>query len=76
VRVREFERLAVDVVSKAGHPEITGVVSLVGDDDPPGKHSRLRVDFASGASVFVMVERVTGPGIPRHASFDLPREAL
>jgi len=76
VRVREFEQAAIDLIKRLDHPEIINVEAVAGDNDPPTKHTRLKIDFAGGDSIYVMVQRAEGPGISRHPDFELPREAL
>jgi hypothetical protein len=75
MRVHEFERLVIDLLEKDDHPEIVAVQGLA-EDQADTKHSRVRVDFASGAKATMMVREITGPNIPRHAPFQLPKEAL
>jgi hypothetical protein len=75
MRVREFEALVVDLLTEADHPEILSVQRCA-DDARDTTHNRLKVNFASGASATVMVREVTGPGLPRHAPFELPKEAM
>ena len=62
------------LLTEADHPEITEVRQCA--EDNPQAHTRLRVNFASGAEAYVMVRQVTGRGIPQHAPFELPREAF
>lgn len=76
MRVREFDQAVIELINGLDHPEITNIESVIDDGEPPTKHTRLRIDFAAGDSVYVMVLRAEGPGIPRHADFVLPREAL
>ena len=71
--VREFEALVIDLLAKADHPEIVAVRRRAEHEDD-STHSRLKVDFASGASATVMVREITGPRIPRHSPFELPKE--
>lgn len=72
MRIREFDSLLTDLLTKADHPEIVDVRPC---DNPDG-HTRLRVNFASGAEAYIMVRQVAGRGIPSHAPFELPREAF
>lgn len=76
MHVKELEALIIDLVRKADHPEILSVESAVGEEDPPTKHTRVRVDFASGAVGHVQVFNVAGPGIPREGNYKVPKEAL
>lgn len=76
MRVKELEDLIIDMIGKADHPEIVSVESAVGEDDPPTKHARVRVKFASGAKAHVQVYKVTGPGIPHSGNYEVPKEAL
>lgn len=73
VRIREFDSFLANLLTSADHPEIVDVRQCT--DNPDG-HTRLRVNFASGAEAYVMVRQVTGRGIPSHAPFELPREAF
>ncbi|SES36841.1 hypothetical protein [Actinokineospora terrae] len=69
MRRRELDDVLFDVLSK-DHPEITEVVKI------DKGHSRLRVDFASGARATIMVREVSGPGVPAHAAYAIPESAL
>ena len=75
MRVPEFDQLAARLLAAADHPEIVAV-RLTATSDRPQYHSRLEVECADGSKLYVMIERVEGPGIPRHASYELPREAM
>ncbi|GAA2993367.1 hypothetical protein [Actinokineospora diospyrosa] len=69
MRIRELDTVLLGVLSK-DHPEITEVVKI------DKGHSRLRVDFASGARVTIMVREVSGPGVPAHAAYSIPEAVL
>ncbi|GAA3053617.1 hypothetical protein [Actinokineospora globicatena] len=69
MRLRELDTLLLDILSQ-DHPEITAATKL------DNGHSRLRVDFASGARITVMVREVTGPGVPAHSAYAIPESAL
>ena len=75
MRLAELDQLITDLIVADDHPEIVKV-EMAGTGERPTNHNRLVVHFASGASAIVMVERVEGNGIPRHASYELPREAV
>jgi hypothetical protein len=51
-------------------------VTALATDSKPTEHTRVRVDFASGATAYVMVRQVSGPKVPRHQDYELPREAV
>lgn len=74
MRVPELDKLITDLLVDDDHPEIVRVEMTATED--PAYHNRLVVHFASGAAACVMVERVEGPGVPRHAAYELPREAV
>ncbi|CAM3412948.1 hypothetical protein KIPE111705_07175 [Kibdelosporangium persicum] len=75
MRIREFENLLVKAIEADDHPEIVSV-DRVATDERDTRHTRVRTEFANGARTFVMVQQVTGPNIPRHAPYNLPKEAL
>ncbi|MBM7772277.1 hypothetical protein JOD54_002481 [Actinokineospora baliensis] len=69
MRIRDLDDALFAVLSQ-DHPEITEVVKI------DKGHSRLRVDFASGARVTIMVREVSGPGVPAHAAYAIPEAVL
>lgn len=75
MRASEFDRLAVELITADDHPEIVSV-ELTASSGQPQYHNRLTVHLADGSAFYVMIERVEGPGVPRHASYELPREAV
>ena len=75
MRVHEFERLVIDLLEKDDHPEIVRVRALA-EDAADQRHTRVRVDFASGATGYVIVGQVAGPGIRPHGEFELPKDAF
>ena len=75
MRITELDRLLAQVIVDSDHPEITAV-EHVPTQERPDDHTRLKVHFASGASATVMVNHVKGPGIPEHAEYQLPKEAM
>lgn len=75
MRVREFEDLVIRVLREADHPEIVSADSTARDADDH-RHTRVRVSFASGAATYIMVREVTGPSVPKHSPFELPKEAM
>lgn len=61
MRVKRFEGFLKDLIEQADSPEITSVQTFEEaglTDKPVG----LRVQFASGATVFMQVVRTSGPG--------------
>ncbi|HVK21243.1 MAG TPA: hypothetical protein VM677_07770 [Actinokineospora sp.] len=68
MRIRELDDLLRDILSD--HPEITDVQII------DRGHSRVRVDFASGARATIMVREVRGPGVPAHKSYEIPGTAF
>jgi hypothetical protein len=74
MRVQEWDRWVTDLLVADDHDEIVAIRPCTGKE--PAAPTRFEVKFASGASVFVMAARVEGPGISRHAEYELPKEAL
>jgi hypothetical protein len=75
VRVREFDQLVADLIAADDHAEIVSV-RLTATADKPLYHNRLVIECADGSALYIMVEHVEGPGIPHHAPYRLPREAV
>jgi hypothetical protein len=73
--LRTLDQIIIEAVTKADHPEIISATAMA-TPDRPANHNRVKVGFASGAEAYIMVRRVTGPGIPTHADYELPREAV
>ena len=73
--LRRLDQIIIESLTRTDHPEITAVTGVAGDDNP-ADHNRVQVQFASGATAHIMVRQVNGPNIPRHQSYELPREAV
>lgn len=76
MRLAELDQVLIECLTSEDHPEITEVAPSNDLVDRPTGHTRVNVGFASGATCHVLVKRVEGPNIPRHADYDLPREAV
>lgn len=76
MRLAELDQLLVDCLTSDDHPEITEVQPSDRLAEQPTDQTRVNVHFASGATCHVLVKRVEGPNIPRHADYELPREAM
>lgn len=76
MRVPELDELIIEVINRADHPEILRAAPALAPGDVATKHTRVKVDFASGARVYVQVYKVTGPKIPRADNYAVPKEAL
>ncbi|MCP2166078.1 hypothetical protein LX83_002937 [Goodfellowiella coeruleoviolacea] len=75
VRVRELDELLVRLIVAADHPEITAV-RLIPSQEHPDNHTRLRVDFASGACAYLMVGQVSGRGVGQVPRYQIPPAVL
>ncbi|MGW5050102.1 hypothetical protein [Actinokineospora sp. NPDC004072] len=69
MRIRELDTLLVDLLSP-DHPEIVQTKIL------DKGHSRVRVEFASGAIATITVREVSGPGVPAHAPYSIPESVI
>ncbi len=76
MRLAELDRLLVECLTSEDHPEIEGATTAPGVATKPTDHTRVNGSFASGAVCHVLVRRVEGPNVPRHADYELPREAV
>ncbi|MFC5289216.1 hypothetical protein ACFPM7_19365 [Actinokineospora guangxiensis] len=69
MQIRELDQLLVDLLSH-DHPEIAKVVPL------DKQHSRVRVEFASGAVATITIREVSGPGVPNHHPYEIPESVI
>jgi hypothetical protein len=77
MKIRELADIIADAVNGADHPEIVSAETFdYGPEDKHSNHNLVRVNFASGAQAFTMVRQVSGPGIPRHEPYTMPREVF
>ncbi|MCP2258885.1 hypothetical protein LX15_002583 [Streptoalloteichus tenebrarius] len=83
MKLIEFARRLQAELEALDHPEIVSVEDISvppGSSDDPNaqhrKHNLVKVNYANGGSTTIMVQAVRGPGIPKHANYDLPREAF
>ncbi|OQO92231.1 hypothetical protein B1813_08330 [Saccharomonospora piscinae] len=74
VQLSDLDELIMRVITESDHPEITAV-EVVPTPGRPDNHTRVRVDFADGASVYVMVGEVRRGGRATEA-FTVPREVM
>ncbi|CRK59547.1 hypothetical protein [Alloactinosynnema sp. L-07] len=72
MQLRELDALLVSLLSN-DHPEIVNA-ELIDKESSP--HSRVRVDFASGARVTIQVRSVEGPGVPAHQPYAIPSAVI
>lgn len=75
MKLPELDELIVKLLTDSDHPEID-TIEVVPTRDRPDNHTRVNVKFADGSVAYIMVTRVVGPGIPKHADYEIPREAL
>ncbi|HEX3780161.1 MAG TPA: hypothetical protein VHX38_10870 [Pseudonocardiaceae bacterium] len=76
MRLAELDQLLIECLTSEDHPEIVGASRAPGVETKPADHTRVNVSFASGATCHVLVRRVEGPKVPRHADYDLPQEVI
>jgi len=77
MKLSDLDKIIVDAVTRADHPEIVSATALnYGTDDKFSNHCRVAVKFASGGTATVMVRKVSGPGISSHEPYKMPREVL
>jgi hypothetical protein len=71
MRLPDLDQIIAGVLVADDHPEITRV-EIVPTSERPADHTRLVVTFTDGSTAVVMVRRVEGTNVPRHADFELP----
>lgn len=77
MKIRELADIIVDAVNSADHPEILSAEAFgYGPDDKYASHNIVKTMHASGAQSTTMVRKVSGPGIPHHEPYYLPREVF
>jgi hypothetical protein len=74
MRAEQFDQWATGLLVADDHEEIVAIRPCTADN--PAAHTRFEVKFASGASCFILINRVEGPNIPRHEEYVLPKEAV
>lgn len=74
VTITDLDDLLIRIITESAHPEITAI-EVVPTPDRPDNHTRLRVDFANGASIYMMVGEVRRGGRSGEA-FVIPREVM
>lgn len=72
VQLRELDTLLVSLLSQE-YPEILSAVAL---NKEHSRHSRVRVEFASGARATIQVRAVEGPKVPAHKPYEIPAEVV
>lgn len=72
VQLRELDTLLVSLLSQE-HPEILSAEAL---DKAHSPHSRVRVDFASGARATIQVRAVEGSKVPARKPYEIPAEVI
>lgn len=75
MKLQALDDLIVKALIDGDHPEID-TIEVVPTRDRPDNHTRINVTFADGSGAHIMVARVVGAGIPKHADYEIPREAL
>ena len=76
MRLAELDQVLIECLTSEDHPEIVSVEPPESVATRPTYQTRVNVHFASGATCHVSVKRVEGPNIPRHADYELPKEAV
>jgi aminoglycoside phosphotransferase family enzyme len=74
MKVSQLDKILTHAITSANHPEIESVTELAVADNEALKHTRIAVTFANGAHAHIMVRDVSGPNVPRHAKYEIPRE--
>lgn len=75
MQITELDDLIMQIITDSDHPEIASV-ERVPTSEQPDDHTRIKVTFANGGAVIVMVHSVSGPGVPSHQKYELPRETV